>query len=170
MNRISLLFSAAALSIAVTASADRYEEMPALLSQPKATTDPMIPIYRASGVRDNGGAAGTGIATSIHCTNIGGDTETLKYIVRNFDSSVKSTLTLNIGSAQTRTASTHDTVMFAEDIILNTGVVNQGNVTVTATSTNIYCSIMLVDASAAVPVGVSLHAVRFNPMVGAESE
>src|SRR5207245_3848 len=49
-------------------------------------------------------------------------------------------LNLNIGQDQTRTASTHDTVLYAEDLILNTGVVNQGSDIVGATSVDIVCT------------------------------
>src|SRR5438067_1796891 len=87
-----------------------------------AVGDPQQYVYIFPGVRDNGGGAGTGVATSVHCTSFSGSTETLRFIVFNFDSSLKTNLNLNIGTAQSRTASTHDTVLYAEDLILNTGV------------------------------------------------
>jgi hypothetical protein len=37
-----------------------------------STQDPEILIYRFPGVRDNGGAAQTGVATVFHCTNFSG--------------------------------------------------------------------------------------------------
>jgi hypothetical protein len=124
--------------------------------------DPLLLLYVFPAVRDNGGGAGTGVATSIHCSSMGLATETLNYTVRNFDSSTKANLNLNIGSAQTRTASTHDTVLYAEDLILNTGVVNQGLVIVKATSKAIVCTAHVLDAAAATPNGIDLHGIRFN--------
>jgi len=128
--------------------------------------DPLQPVYVFPGARDNGGGAGTGVATSVHCTNFSGATEKLLYVVLNFDSSTKANLNLNIGQAQTRTASTHDTVLYAEDLILNTGVVNQGVVGVSATNLNIVCTAQVLDASAATPNGINLHGIRFNPITG----
>ena len=80
----------------------------------------------------------------------------------NFDSSIKANLNLNIGQDQTRTASTHDTVLYAEDLILNTGVVNQGSAIVGATSVDIVCTAQVLDAAAATPNGIDLHGLRFN--------
>jgi len=128
--------------------------------------DPLQPLYLYSGARDNGGGAGTGVATSVHCTNFSGATEKIQYVVLNFDSSTKANLTLNIGQAQTRTASTHDTVLYAEDLILNSGVVNQGVLGISATNINITCTAHTLDASAAIPNGIQLQGLRFNPIPG----
>ena len=127
-----------------------------------AVGDPVESLYFFPGVRDNGGGAGTGVATSIHCVNFSGATEKLQYVVFNFDSSIKANLNLNIGQDQTRTASTHDTVLYAEDLILNTGVVNQGSAIVGATSVDIVCTAQVLDAAAATPNGIDLHGLRFN--------
>src|SRR5204863_9955625 len=121
-----------------------------------------------SGARDNGGGAGTGVATSIHCTSLSDVMETLRYVVKNFDSSTKADLMINVGADQTRTASTHDTVLYAEDLILNTGVVNQGSIRVSSTSSNVFCTAQVLDAAAAVPAGIDLHMIRFSPIVNAE--
>jgi hypothetical protein len=121
--------------------------------------DPLQAVYIFPGARDNGGGAGTGVATSVHCTNFSGATEKLLYVVLNFDSSTKANLNLNIGQAQTRTASTHDTVLYAENLILNTGVVNQGVIGISSV-----CTAQVLDASAATPNGIDLHGTRFNPI------
>jgi hypothetical protein len=128
--------------------------------------DPLQAVYLFPGARDNGGGAGTGVATSVHCTNFSGATEKLLYVVLNFDSSTKANLNLNIGQSQTRTASTHDTVLYAEDLILNTGVVNQGVVGVSSTNINIVCTAQVLDAAAATPNGFELHGIRMNPLPG----
>ena len=132
------------------------------------SSDLLQAIYIFPGARDNGGGAGTGVATSVHCTNFSGATEKLLYVVLNFDSSTKANLNLNIGQAQTRTASTHDTVLYAEDLILNTGVVNQGTIGVSSTNTNLVCTAQVLDAAAATPNGIELHGIRFNPIPGNE--
>jgi hypothetical protein len=130
------------------------------------TADPLLLVYVFPGARDNGGGAGTGVATSIHCFSYSGVTEKLQYVALNFDSSLKASLTLNIGSQQTRTASTHDTVLYAEDLILNTGILNQGSVGVLSTTPSITCTGQVADASAAMPNGMTLTAVRFTPVPG----
>src|SRR2546423_1424601 len=148
-NRLALLgIAAAAVAVQVPAHA--------------AVTDPVQLTYVFAGARDNGGGAGTGVATSVHCFNFSGATEKLQYVVFNFDSSIKANLNLNIGQDQTRTASTHDTVLYAEDLILNTGVVNQGSAIVGATSVDIVCTAQVLDAAAATPNGIDLHGLRFN--------
>jgi hypothetical protein len=125
-------------------------------------SDPLKLLYIFPGARDNGGAAGTGVAMSVHCTSFSPATEKLNYTVLNFDSSKKALLDLNIGAGQTRTASSHDTVLYAEDLILNTGVLNQGRVVIRATAANIVCTAHILDASAAVPNGIDLHGLRLN--------
>ena len=149
------------ISRLIVAAAAIVFVLPAHPARP-AVTDPVISLYFFPGVRDNGGGAGTGVATSIHCVNFSGATEKLQYVVFNFDSSIKANLNLNIGQDQTRTASTHDTVLYAEDLILNTGVVNQSSDIVGATSVDIVCTAQVLDAAAATPNGIDLHGLRFN--------
>src|SRR5947207_4563968 len=146
------------ISRLIVAAAAIVFVLPAHPARP-AVTDPVISLYFFPGVRDNGGGAGTGVATSIHCVNFSGATEKLLYVVLNFDSSTKANLNLNIGQAQTRTASTHDTVLYAEDLILNTGVVNQGVIGVSSTNINLVCTAQVLDAAAATPNGIELHGI-----------
>ena len=140
-----------------------------VVTEPRARAgvgDPLLQVYVFPGVRDSGGAAGTGVATSVHCFNYSGATEKVTYVVANFDGSIKANLNLSIGNQQTRTVSTHDTVLFAEDLILNTGIVNQGTFGVLSTTRNIVCTAQVLDASAATPNGINLVGVRFNPAAG----
>jgi hypothetical protein len=37
---------------------------------------------------------------------------------------------------------------------------------VLSTSINVFCTAQVLDASAAAPVGMSLHGIRFNPIPG----
>ena len=71
MSRIKLVIAAAAFVLslpAVAGAADR-----ATVSRNQGASPSAFPnlstIYVASGVRDNGGAINTGVATSFHCTN-----------------------------------------------------------------------------------------------------
>jgi len=128
--------------------------------------DPLISLYFFPGVRDNGGAALTGVATSVHCSNFSGQTEKIEYSVTNFDASVKAFLSLNIGQFQTRTASTHDTLLYAEDLLLNTGTVDQGALLIVTTSLYIVCTAQVLDASASIPNGIDLHGIRFQVIPG----
>jgi hypothetical protein len=73
---------------------------------------------------------------------------------------------LQIGFLGTRTATTHETNVYEEDLFLNTGQIDQGAIGVSATSTNIVCTGQVMDAAATVPNGVDLPAVRFNPISG----
>jgi hypothetical protein len=129
--------------------------------------DPLQVIYLFSGVKDNGGGAGVGVATSVHCTNFSGATENLQFVVRDNSATVKADVTVTIGQAQTRTASTHGTSLYAEQL-LQTGSVGQGALGILSTSVNIACTAQILDASTAVPNGISLHGIRFNPIPGTQ--
>ena len=180
MKRFYLPLAAALLSISLPAlAADRAVTSPSQVTLPNATTDPLIPIYRTSGVRDDGQDLNLGVATVIHCTNLSSVTETLKIILRQWNGSVLSTQTFSIPATHTFTIATHGTALYDEDAIMfGTGsfpvlpvqTIDQGNFTISSTTTNMYCSVMMVDAASTSPVGVSLHMLRFNPMVGAEGE
>jgi hypothetical protein len=130
--------------------------------------DPEVIIYRFAGVRDNADAAGTGVATSVHCTNFSGATETIRYVVRGFDATIRANVTFNIAHLATNTASTHGTILYSDAVLLNTGSVNQGSVAIAATSLNIICTAVTVDASTVAPVGFALRGIRFNPVPGSQ--
>jgi hypothetical protein len=131
-----------------------------------ASGDPEIVIYRFPGVLDNGGAAVTGVATVFHCTNFSGVTETLRFVVRNFNTTIVANLTQSIAHLATATAATHDTAPYAEDLLLATGGVAQGTATIAATSVNVICTAMTIDAANSKPDGVALRGIRFSPGSG----
>jgi hypothetical protein len=130
------------------------------------TTDPVNVIYRVSGVIDNGASAGNGVATVFHCTNISANTEALVFVTRNFNGVIASNVTVTVPSFQTLTISTHVTTLFSNGS-LATGSV-QGTTGIGATSPNVFCTTIIVDASASVPSGISLPMVRYNPMPGTQ--
>lgn len=53
--------------------------------------------------------------------------------------------------------------------ILSAGVnINGGYLTISATTSNLICTAMVVDAASIPPQGISLHLVRYNPATGTE--
>jgi hypothetical protein len=155
-----------ALMIAPAFAQDRTTDSAAFA--PGLTTDPQVQIYRFTGVRDDGGAATAGVATSFHCTNFSGANENLRIQIRNYLGTVAKDITFVLAHNRTFTMSTHATNAFAEDSFLDTGVVNQGSARIWATSTSVICTASTIDAAASVPYGVDLHGIRFNPIPGTE--
>ena len=131
-----------------------------------ATTDPFMVLYVWSGALDNGAGAGSGIASSVHCSSFSNVTETLQFLVKLPGGGITGNATTPIAFASTVTASTHGTNAYSETLFLNTGPLNQGSMAVLATSTNIFCTAQVLDAANTVPVGMSLHGIRFNPIPG----
>jgi hypothetical protein len=63
--------------------------------------------------------------------------------------------------------STHPTTIFIESN-LATGTFSQGTTAIAATSINVICTAMIVDAASASPIGIALRGIRFNPIPGAQ--
>jgi hypothetical protein len=133
-----------------------------------AQTDPEVIIYRFPGVRDSGGSPNTGVATVFHCTNFSGVPETTRFVTRNFNGTLLQNNAVSINHLETRTAVTKSTTAYADNLVLATGLVAQGTTAIAATSTNIICTAMTIDASAAVPIGVALRGIRFSPVPGSQ--
>jgi len=120
-------------------------------------------IYRASGVRDNGGAPDTGIATVFICSSYANAKENLKIKVFNFE---------NRGGEQVVTFEPHGNFVFSTKmtnlypnggIVKPTTIINPGQAVISATSNKITCTAMVIDASASVPNGIALQMTRFYP-------
>jgi hypothetical protein len=154
MKAINWIIAAAALAFVQPAQA--------------AQTDPEVIIYRFPGVTDNGGPAFTGVATVFHCTNFSGVTETIRFVTRTPGGFLLQNNTVNIGHLATRTAATHDTVAYGEELNLLTGFVAQGTTAIATTSINIICTAETIDASTAAPVGVARRGIRFSPVPGSQ--
>ena len=129
--------------------------------------DPEVIIYRFPGVTDNGGGVGTGVATVFHCTNFSGVTENIRFVTRRFDGGLANNTVFGINHLSTLTVSTHTVAAYIQ-ALLNTGSVTQGTTAITATSTNIICTAMTIDAAAATPIGVALRGIRFLPVPGSQ--
>ena len=130
--------------------------------------DPEVIIYRFPGVRDDGGANNLGIATVFHCTNFSGTVENIRFVTRTFDGAIKFNDVTNIPHLFTRTATTHVVAAYVGDVNMNTGIVNQGTTAIAATSTNVICTAMTIDAANAKPVGLALRGIRFSPVPGSQ--
>ena len=133
-----------------------------------ATTDPFVLLYRISGVRDDNRAAQSGVATSFHCTNKSTVSEQLAIKILNYNGDTVAENTITVLPNHTVTLSTHAVFAFASDLILNTGMVDQGFAGIASTTTDVFCSAMMLDASAATPNGIALHLVRFNSASGTQ--
>ena len=140
----------------------------ATLAQPAGaiTFSSLTTIYVISGVKDDGGAPNTGIATSVHCTNVSGVDAQIRLLALDRDGTVAGQVGLNILHGQTRTESTHVTTTFNDGQFGGGTVLDQGVIIVEATQSAIFCTAMIVDASAALPTGADLHVVRVNPHPG----
>jgi hypothetical protein len=134
-----------------------------------AATDPLLRIYRISGVRDTGAGDEVGVATSFHCTSASTVDESLRIVVRNFDDTLVASRAFIVHPRDTLSLSTHFTKVFVEDFVLSRGVIiKQGSAEITATSADIFCSAMIIDAASASPLGIALHLVRFNAAAGSQ--
>jgi hypothetical protein len=132
-----------------------------------ATTDPEVIIYRFPGVRDNGGIDGAGIATAFHCTNFSGVNENIRFVTRDDQGVLVSNGAVPVGHLQTRTVTTKGTAAYP-GIVQHTGLVDQGTTAIAATSINLICTAMTVDAANPVPTGIALRGIRFSPVPGSQ--
>jgi len=132
--------------------------------------DPEVLIYRGAGVLDTGGAAFTGDATAFHCTNFSGTLENIRFVIRNADGTLMANSAFLVAHLSTITALTKDTSIFTVSfkLLLNTGSVGIGTVAIAATSLNVTCTAMLVQANITTPAGIKLHMTRFNPIAGTQ--
>jgi hypothetical protein len=135
-----------------------------------ATTDPEVIIYRFPGVRDDGGASFVGVATVFHCTNFSGVTENIRFVTRTNGGGIAnaSNFSTTIPHLVTLSAGTHANFAYGLDVLLNTGGLNSGTTAIAATSTNIICTAMTVDAANPKPDGVALRGIRFSPVPGSQ--
>jgi len=156
MTKISLAVVSAALAVGMAA--------PVVAG----VNDPEVIIYRFPGVTDNGGGFELGIATAFHCTNFSGATENIRFATRRSDGGLVSNAVFPIAHLATLSVSTHNTGAYVEPMVLNTNMVTQGTTAIAATSINVICTAMTIDASALVPIGVALRGIRFSPVPGSQ--
>lgn len=134
---------------------------------PMATTDPEMMIYRVAGVVNSSTTTMSGAATSFMCYSNSAANEKVRIRILNWNGQLEGDIYYVIQSKRTLTFSTQLTALLAEDAVVAGGkVINQGTAAIIATSKEVYCSAMVVDAAATVPNGIALHMVRFNPAPG----
>src|SRR5262249_29691943 len=134
---------------------------------PLAVADNEIVLYRFTGVNDDGGGAGIGVATVFQCTNFSGATETIRFVLRDRQASFIINTTFTLQHLHTVTAATHPANGFLDaDINFQVGV-GHGSMAIAATTTSIVCTAMVVNAANETAVG-TLHAVRFSPIPGTQ--
>ena len=129
--------------------------------------DPEVIIYRFPGVKDDGSGSFVGTATVFHCTNFSGATENIRFVTRRDDSSLASNEVFTVVHLRTTTVATHSNLPY-QSFSLATGALFQGTTAIAATSTNIICTAMSIDAANVKPVGVSLRGIRFSPVPGSQ--
>jgi len=133
-----------------------------------ATTDPEVLIYRFPGVFDNGGDDFIGTATLFSCTNFSGVPENIRLVTRSGTGTLVNNISVtDVAHLTTLTRSTHLTASY-QGQFLNTSKVVGGTTAIAATSTNIICTAMVIDAANATPDGVALRGIRFNPAPGSQ--
>ena len=126
--------------------------------------DPEVIIYRASGVLDSGAGDFNGTGTAIHCTNFSGFNEQVRFVIRDDIGTIVANQPLPISHLFTRTVLTKATRLYSGTVILNTGRIKQGTLAIAATSINLTCTAMQIEAAADTPQTAVLHMTRFNPI------
>jgi len=124
--------------------------------------NPLATIYVGAGVTDRGTH---GSATTFHCANVSGVPATVRFLVLA-QGLVLANETVTIAHGGLVTASTEATGAFSENLILDTGFMNQGVVNIESTQTAVFCTAMIVDPEPAKAIGIALHLVRVNPHPG----
>ena len=146
--------------------------MTMLGSSAGATTFPSVTtIYVASGAMDSNTDPDAGISTLINCTNLSGQTASVRYQFRRLNGAPNAGATLLLANLGTHTVTTEGNVgVFDEDAILPTGTFFGGSLQILSTQSAIFCSAMLIraegSASTEPDAAVALHMVRFNPHPG----
>jgi phage-related tail fiber protein len=88
-------------------------------------------------------------------------------VTRSSSGGLNTNLAFNINHLATLSVATHAVATYLE-VTLDTFAVVQGTTAIAATSTNIICTAMTIDASASFPHGVALRGIRFAPVPGSQ--
>ena len=133
---------------------------------PMGIADPQMVIYRVIGVFDDGQAGHQGASTAFICTNIATTTEQVRIRVFRNDASLAQDGVYDIAAKVTFTMATHTSLSLNENASLNTGAITQGHAVIFATTTNIACTAMIVNAAGSYPYGIPLTMLRYNAHPG----
>jgi len=127
----------------------------------------LVEIYRFSGVSDDGeqGSASRREATSIHCTNVSASDNEVEVQVYQWNGTDVFTGTVTMPPNRTFTFSTQNTTIYFDDVILGgvpgTEAIFQGSGVVLAESSQVVCSVQVLDPLNYPPVfAVSLEVYK----------
>jgi len=129
--------------------------------------DPEVIIYRFSALFDNGGSDFQGVATVFHCTNFSGVDEHVRIVLRLGNSAIASNFPVTIAHLNTAAVATHPISSYMHASMNTTGFF-EGTAAIAATSINVTCTAMVIDAANARPDGLVVHGIRFNPVPGSQ--
>src|SRR5262249_54812402 len=155
MTKIHALVMSAALAIGMAAPAWA------------GISDPEVIFYRFPGVYDDGDLTNASVAASFHGTNLTGTRENLRIVVHDALGVLKANFQAPVDHLTTLTLSTHNTRLYS-DGTLSTGAVTQGTAAIAATSVNIICTALTLDAASATMSGAALRGIRFSPVPGSQ--
>ena len=134
----------------------------ALSSSSSAITFPSLTtIYVGAGITDAGLAA-----TSFQCTNVSGQTASLRILILDDQAMVLDSTTVPLQHGRGHAISTRNIALFGNETDMATGSVSQGTVNIESTQSGVFCTAMLIDATASAPNGIDIHLVRVNPHPG----
>ena len=150
----------ALLALALVASATAAAPPATATTFPSLTT-----IYVGSGVRDSAAGPNAGSATIVNCSNVSGETATLRMLFLHSNGSIAGLHTFNsVAHGSTVTLATHSVSTYVVTR-LNVLQIAQGVVNIESTQSGVFCNAAVIEASqqaftAPIPL------VRVNPHPG----
>jgi len=158
MNRIfTAAIAVAALALAGTTFA-------------RATTFPTLtPIYFASGAMNVGPAPDIEVSTVVNCSNMSGQTASIRFQFRGKDGTPHAGATLLTANLASQNVASGNGVGFTGGpTVLPTGLFYGGSIQILSTQSAVFCTAWLAHPAGSVagPASVALHMVRFNPHPG----
>jgi len=135
------------------------------LAQPaSAITFPSLTtIYVGSGVTEFDGTAQ--IATAFSCSNVSGQSASVRFLVLNSNGSVAASTTHTLAHGTNVTVATSEVMILLEANLALTDITH-GTVNIESTQSGVFCTAMMLDPTADRPNGVMLHMVRVNAHPG----
>ena len=118
-------------------------------------------------VFDDGSSANVGTATAFHCTNFSGVQENVRIVTRSQGGALSKNFFFTLDHLSTQGASTHSVSSYVS-LNMGKGFIPEGTAAIAATSTNIICTAMVLDAANPKPNGLALRGIRFNPVPGSQ--
>ena len=121
-------------------------------------------IYVGSGVMDDGGGTFAGTATSFFCSNVSGQSASVRFLILGEAGFVVASQTFTLSHGGSTVISTHNTVL--SEANLNTGALNTGAVNIEATESGVFCRGAIVNAAGPSENSSPVDLVRVNPHPG----